>query len=62
MERDESSGMIITYAGEDFAALRSDQQEYVQHLMLSWRQHGPMMMYHRQVLDRAIKKAKEQRP
>ncbi len=59
---DRPHDMVVTYGGEEWAALRENQQRYVQHLMLSWRAHGPMMIYDRRVLRRAIRKAKENMP
>ena len=54
--------MVITYAGKEFAALRPDQQAYVQQCMVSWRAHGPMGMYLDRILRRAIRKARQNLP
>lgn len=54
--------MIITYTGKVWPTLRADQQAYVQHLMLSWRAHGPMGFYTTTDFNSAVRKARRNLP
>lgn len=52
----------MTFPGGAWAGLRDDQKEYVQHLMSSWRAYNCFGGFHRRMLNRAIKKARINRP
>lgn len=53
--------MIVIFPGPRFSALRDDQKDYVRHLMSSWRAISGAW-YSRHRLNRAIRKALNNRP